>query len=104
MELAVPSTGFATSRYALLRASPVTGRFRQIRRHLKHASHHLVGDSSHGDGRHNRTFRMLGVHRMLLHARRLAFTHPLSGVRMDVVAPLDGEFQRALDLFGPVDC
>ena len=104
MELAVPSTGFATSRYALLRASPVTGRFRQIRRHLKHASHHLVGDSSHGDGRHNRTFRMLGVHRMLLHARRLAFTHPLSGVRMDVVAPLDAQFQGALELFGPVDC
>ena len=58
-----------TSRYALLRAQPHTGRFRQIRRHLKHVSHHLIGDTSHGDGRHNRTFRMLGIHRMLLHAR-----------------------------------
>ena len=103
-ELEMPSTGFATSRYALLRACPQTGRFRQIRRHLKHASHHLVGDSSHGDGRHNRTFRMLGMHRMLLHARRLAFTHPVSGARMDVVAPMDTQFQRALDLFGPIDC
>ncbi|MFL6591452.1 MAG: pseudouridine synthase [Luteimonas sp.] len=104
MELDVPSAGFATSRYALLRACSVTGRFRQIRRHLKHASHHLIGDSSHGDGRHNRVFRTLGVHRMLLHARRLAFTHPLDGVRIDVVAPLDPQFQRALDLFGPVAC
>src|SRR6476469_8416122 len=62
-ELAMPSEHFPTSRYALLRARPLTGRFRQIRRHLKHVSHHLIGDTSHGDGRHNRTFRMLGIHR-----------------------------------------
>jgi len=103
-ELDIPSAGFATSRYALLRAQPQTGRFRQIRRHLKHLSHHLIGDSSHGDGRHNRAFRMLGVHRMLLHARRLAFTHPVTGERLDVVAPFDAEFQRAMRLFGDVDC
>jgi len=103
-ELDMPSAGFATSRYALLRAQPQTGRFRQIRRHLKHISHHLIGDSSHGDGRHNRAFRMLGVHRMLLHARRLAFTHPVTGARVDVAAPFDAEFERALRLFGDVDC
>lgn len=99
-ELAVPSAGFDTSRYALLRASPRTGRFRQIRRHLKHLSHHLIGDTSHGDGRHNRNFRMLGIHRMLLHARRLAFTHPHSGERVEVLAPPDAEFGKALALFG----
>ena len=80
----LPSAGFATSRYALLRAQPQTGRFRQIRRHLKHVSHHLIGDTSHGDGRHNRQFRMLGIHRMLLHARRLAFVHPRDGARIEV--------------------
>ena len=98
-ELAMPSAGFDTSRYALLRARPHTGRFRQIRRHLKHASHHLVGDTSHGDGRHNRAFRMLGIHRMLLHAQRLAFAHPHDGHRVEVVAPVDAEFARALALF-----
>jgi tRNA pseudouridine65 synthase len=103
-ELATPSTGFATSRYALLCAQPQSGRFRQIRRHLKHASHHLVGDSSHGDGRHNRTFRMLGIQRMLLHARRLAFTHPATGERVTVVAPFDAQFERAIALFGEVAC
>jgi tRNA pseudouridine65 synthase len=102
-ELDVPSQGFATSRYALLRARPSTGRFRQIRRHLKHVSHHLVGDTSHGDGRHNRAFRMLGIHRMLLHARRLAFDHPSTGGRIDVRAPLDAEFTKALALFGAVE-
>ncbi len=39
-ELPVPPAGFPTSRYALLHARPLTGRFRQIRRHLKHVSHH----------------------------------------------------------------
>lgn len=98
-ELAVPSAGFATSRYALLRCQPQTGRFRQIRRHLKHLSHHLIGDTSHGDGRHNRTFRMLGVQRMLLHAERLTFPHPAGG-RLQVRAPLDAAFVKACALFG----
>jgi tRNA pseudouridine65 synthase len=95
-----PSAGFDSSRYALLNAQPLTGRFRQIRRHLKHAFHHLIGDTSHGDGRHNRSFRMIGVHRMLLHARRLAFVHPHDGARIEVTAPVDAEFAKALALFG----
>ena len=98
-ELELPSAGFATSRYALLQVQPQTGRFRQIRRHLKHVSHHLIGDSSHGDGRHNRAFRALGIHRMLLHAQRLAFVHPHTGARIAIDAPLDDEFETALRLF-----
>ena len=99
-ELPLPSGGFETSRYALLRCQPETGRFRQIRRHLKHAFHHLIGDTSHGDGRHNRHFRMQGVHRMLLHAVRLSFPHPATGERIEAVAPLDAEFRKAFALFG----
>lgn len=99
-ELDAPSAEFPTSRYALLRCRPETGRFRQIRRHLKHISHHLIGDTSHGDGRHNRTFRMLGVHRMLLHAWRLGFTHPDDGRWIEVCAPLDAEWQKVFARFG----
>src|SRR3546814_4489134 len=95
MELDEPSSGFPTSRYALLRARPETGRFRQIRRHLKHLSHHLIGDTSHGDGRHNRIFRMRGVHRMLLHAQRLEFVHPQDSRSIVVEAPVDAPFARA---------
>lgn len=98
VELDLPSTGFATSRYALLRAQPQSGRFRQIRRHLKHVSHHLIGDSSHGDGRHNRTFRALGIPRMLLHAQRLAFLHPHNSASVEVTS-LDAQFARAIALF-----
>ena len=95
-EVSSPSAQHETSRYALLLCSPYTGRFRQIRRHLKHLSHHLIGDTSHGDGRHNRAFRMQGVHRMLLHAWRLQFIHPLSGLSIKCEAPLDDEWQKAL--------
>ena len=95
-----PSAQHPTSRYALLRCSPLTGRFRQIRRHLKHIHHHLVGDTSHGDGRHNLAFRMRGVHRMLLHAERLAFTHPRDGRRLAVHAPGDTGWRDAIALLG----
>ena len=91
----------AGSRFALVECTPHTGRFRQIRRHLKHRHHHLIGDTSHGDGARNRMFRMhLGVHRMLLHAWRLAFTHPHTGERLVLEAPVDAEFRRALAAFG----
>lgn len=99
-ELEEPAAGFPTSRYALLECLPDTGRFRQIRRHLKHIDHHLIGDTSHGDGRRNLAFRMRGVHRMLLHAHRLVFTHPGSGEKLAPVAPLDAAFDKALALFG----
>lgn len=99
-ELDEPAAGFATSRFALVECRPQTGRFRQIRRHLKHIDHHLIGDTSHGDGRRNMAFRLRGVHRMLLHARALAFAHPASGAALRVDAPLDAAFARALAFFG----
>ncbi|MBS0214107.1 MAG: pseudouridylate synthase [Proteobacteria bacterium] len=98
-ELDEPSAGFPTSRYALLACTPQTGRWRQIRRHLKHVFHHLIGDTSHGDGHHNRIFRARGVSRMLLHAQSLAFTHPRSGERIEITAPLDAQFMQALVWF-----
>jgi tRNA pseudouridine65 synthase len=42
---------------------------------------------------------MMGIHRMLLHSRRLAFVHPGSGARVEAVAPVDAEFAKALALF-----
>lgn len=98
-ELEEPAAGFPTSRYALLDCRPETGRFRQIRRHLKHVDHHLIGDTSHGDGRRNLAFRMRGIRRMLLHANRLCFIHPHSGEPLVAQAPIDAGFAKALALF-----
>ncbi len=102
-ELPWPSGRWETARYALIETNPLTGRYRQIRRHLKHLGHPLIGDTSFGKGDHNRLFRMhLGVHRMLLHAQKLSFEHPTSGERMEIEAPLDGDWEKVLELFKAV--
>ena len=81
LELPIPCGPYASSRYALLEVQPQSGRHHQIRRHLKHLSHPIVGDTVYGDGRHNRLFReVFGSQRLLLQAVRLEFSHPDSGL------------------------
>lgn len=92
---------YPQQRYSLLAVSPETGRYQQIRRHFAHASHHLIGDTTHGRGDHNRLFRIhWSVHRLLLHAWRLSFAHPLTQERLTVQAPLDANWKRVLAAFG----
>jgi tRNA pseudouridine65 synthase len=92
---------YPQQRYALTEISPETGRYRQIRRHFAHLRHPLIGDTSHGRTEHNRLFKQhFGVHRLLLHARTLAFDHPLDGRRLSIEAPLDAEFSGLLQRFG----
>ena len=101
VEVPIALGKYEQQRYALMAVDPETGRYRQIRKHFHHISHHLIGDTSHGRTEHNRLFQSTWqVGRLLLHARRLAFTHPVSGERMTFVAPLDREFQRVIDVFG----
>ncbi len=101
VELPFPSGGFPTSRYSLLQVEPQTGRRHQIRRHLRHIFHPVIGDVKYGDGIHNRLFRHeYNVHRLLLHAGSLRFTHPQTGAAVSINAPLDDEFLRLLYAFG----
>jgi tRNA pseudouridine65 synthase len=101
MELPEPVPPYATARYSLLSISPETGRRHQIRRHLKHVSHHLAGDTTYGRGEHNRVFRkQFGCERLLLHSRTLGFRHPVSGERIERTAPLDPVFSRVVERFG----
>lgn len=70
----------------------LTGRTHQIRVHLSHAGLPVVGDDKYGDFRHNREVRALGCDRLMLHAHRVSFTHPVTGERTVIKAPLPGEF------------
>ena len=100
-EVSIAINRYPQQRYALVEVTPETGRYRQIRRHFKHVSHHLIGDTSEGRGDHNRLFRQhLRVHRMLLHAWRVAFAHPVTGEPLALEAPLDAEWRRVLSAFG----
>ncbi|MCZ8131592.1 MAG: pseudouridine synthase [Steroidobacteraceae bacterium] len=100
-ELPVRVDRYPTSRYALVELEPLTGRRHQLRRHLKHLGHPIVGDTTYGKGAHNRLFReRFGCHRMLLAATALALDHPVTGARLELMAPLDGEFLAVVTALG----
>lgn len=93
-----------TSRYSLVRLTPETGRKHQLRRHMRHLFHHIVGDTSHGDGRHNRFFRtQYDCARMLLHAQTLALSHPVTGEPLLLKAGLDDQWLRIMEEFSWVE-
>ena len=92
---------YPTSRYSLVEATPATGRRHQIRRHLKHIFHPLIGDVNYGEGRHNRFFRdRFNCSRLLLHAAELTFPHPGNSRIISVKAPLDPVFAAVVDSLG----
>jgi tRNA pseudouridine65 synthase len=93
VELPVRVDRYPTSRYAIVELEPETGRRHQLRRHLAHLSHPIIGDSTYGKGRHNRLFaERYGVRRLLLACVRLEFAHPATGATVRVEAGPGPEF------------
>ena len=85
-------------RCSLVLAAPATGRLHQIRRHLRHIHHPLIGDVTYGSGVINRHYRAAyDLHRLALHACRLGFDHPVTGVRIVVDAPVPDDLAAALE-------
>lgn len=98
-ELPISDGRHTTSRYSLVELAPKTGRRHQIRRHLKHASHPIVGDTTHGDHRHNKRWRQhFRLSRMLLAATRLRIQHPADTESLIIQASLGIEFESVLKL------
>jgi len=92
---------YPTSRYALLELQPDTGRRHQLRRHLAHVSHPIIGDSTYGKGRHNRLFaELFGVQRLLLACVRLEFAHPVTGASLVIDAEPGADFNALFARFG----
>lgn len=97
VELPYPVDRYPTSRYALVELDPLTGRRHQIRRHLKHISHPIIGDATYGKGRHNRLFtELFDSRRLLLACTRLALRHPRRDEALTIEAPLAADFQAVL--------
>ena len=97
-ELPVCVDRYPSSRYALIELDPETGRRHQIRRHLKHISHPIIGDSTWGKGRHNRMIaERYGSARMLLACTALDFRHPADGRALHIECPAAPDFQQVLD-------
>ncbi len=92
-QLPVAHGGFATTRVARVQLHPLTGRRHQLRRHLKHIAHPIVGDATHGKGPLNRALaEHLGVQRLWLHASELRLTHPVTQKPLAIDAPLGPEW------------
>lgn len=101
-EVDIPFGQHLTSRYSLVELTPTTGRMHQLRKHMAHVSHPIIGDRPHGCNKQNGLFLdRFGMTTMLLHARQIAFRHPVSAEEITVTAPRQDEFGRMLKtLFG----
>ena len=101
-EIPLPFGKHQTSRYSLVELTPETGRMHQLRKHMAHVLHPIIGDRPHGCNKQNRLFlEHYAMNTMLLHARQLCFQHPVSGEEITVDAPVQTEFARMFgELFG----
>ena len=100
MELPYPVSRYPVARYSLVKLYPKTGRKHQLRRHMKHILHPIVGDTKYGRNEHNRLFReKFDCHRLLLHASRIYFTHPITQKFLVIDARMDKTFRRVVQLF-----
>ena len=101
VELPIAVGRYPVARYSLVEVKPETGRKHQIRRHMKHILHPLVGDTKHGEGRHNRLFREhFDLRRLLLMATELRFDHPVELKQIRVKAEPDENVKRLFALLG----
>ena len=101
VELPVAIDRYPQSRYSLVEVRPLTGRKHQIRRHLKHIAHPIIGDAKHGKGNHNRYFAAnFSAGRLLLACTEMVVTHPVSGEQIVLKAGLDERFSSLIIRFG----
>jgi len=100
VELPIEIDKYPQSRYSLLDCRPHTGRKHQIRRHLKHLSHPIIGDARYGKGKHSRYFRdHFDAPRLLLHAWSLSMDHPITQAPLTFIAPPDRVLRSLLNRF-----
>lgn len=101
-EIPVEVEGYPQSRYSLVELYPQTGRKHQLRRHMQHISHPIIGDTNYGRTRHNHYFaERFGYSRLMLAATTLAFRHPVTGQAVQVHCQPEASFMRVLELFQP---
>lgn len=94
-EVPLPFGKHATSRYSLVELTPTTGRMHQLRKHMAHILHPIIGDRPHGCNKQNKLFKdHFEMNTMLLHAQRIQFQHPVTSELITITAPWQAEFDR----------
>ena len=96
-QLELPVGRYPSARFSLVKLTPLTGRTHQLRRHLAHIRHPILGDTRHGDGTQNRFIREhFNIHRLLLRATHLELQHPNRAQNICIDAGPEPEFEAAL--------
>ena len=103
-EIPIPSGKFSTSRYSLIELIPDTGRYHQLRKHMAHIFHPIIGDRPHGCNKQNKIWKeTFDMTSMLLHAKSLSFDYPISN-HIHIEAEPSKEFTRSLNLLINQNC
>ena len=101
VELPIPVGRYDTARYSLVKLLPETGRKHQLRRHMKHLLHPIVGDTKYGRTEQNNLFREhLACHRLLLASTAMELPHPVTGEPLRICASPGDDFEQILQRFG----
>lgn len=101
IEIAATVDRYPQARYALLELTPETGRQHQLRRHLKHIAHPIVGDATWGKGVHNRFFqRRFDCHRLLLACTGITLRHPRTNMPFIFESPPEPAFAAVMTALG----
>jgi tRNA pseudouridine65 synthase len=89
---------FDSVRYSLIKLLPTTGRRHQIRRHLAHLRHPILGDINYGDNKQNPFFiENFGFKRLMLIAKKVVFIHPITKVQLTIEAEFDQQWLEVFD-------
>lgn len=100
IEVPIKVGKFDTARYSMVKLKPKTGRKHQLRRHMKHIFHPIIGDSKYGDLHQNRAFtEYFGIKRLMLHATQLNITHPITHKSLVINANLPNDWQQIVKHF-----
>jgi len=100
-ELDIPAGRYSTARFSAVKLIPKTGRKHQLRRHMAHISHPILGDTTHGDGKQNKFARTnLQLNRLALVATKLSVPHPESAKIMKFTTHMDEDLKFAFSIFG----
>ncbi|MDN0124693.1 tRNA pseudouridine(65) synthase TruC [Yersinia aleksiciae] len=101
VEVPVAIGRYDTARFSLMELKPETGRKHQLRRHMAHIRHPIIGDSTHGDLRQNRgVAQHFDCSRLMLHASHLELIHPVTGEVLSLTARWDDSWQGLMSHFG----
>jgi tRNA pseudouridine65 synthase len=104
-EISIAFGKHSTSRYSLVRLKPETGRMHQLRKHMAHIFHPIIGDRPHGCNKQNRLFKeRFDMNTMLLHAQSIEFLHPVSNTPTTIESRFHSEFSRMLKLLELDSC